>query len=148
MSSGGGIGQIAKLTGAGQLFDLTIGAQRRQAAAQREQGAISTATQQARDAANLRQQAREERVQRARILAASESQGAGSRTVGATSALGTQVASSQSNVLGQQASVEAINRQSNIISKAQLDQALGKAIISTATTAFNAGGGFDNLFKG
>lgn len=136
---------VAVVVGTG----VSVAGQAKAASAQREAGRVSAASQKVEDASRLRQQARQARIQRARIAAAAEASGAGesSAEFGAISALQTQVASNVARVSGQQKTTEALTRLSGDVAQGRTTQALGQAITSVGSFAFSQTGGFDNLFK-
>lgn len=125
----------------------SISASQRQARLAEEAGEVSTASQKIEDAAQLRKQAREARVQRARILQASETTGSGSRESGAISSLSTQLGEQQGRVAGQQATAEGLSGLNTGIAKAGVTKSLGQSVQSIGSYAFEKTGGFDNLFK-
>lgn len=117
------------------------------AKAQKEAGQVQTASQRVEDAANIRKQAREARIQRARILQASEASGGGSRESGAISSLSTQLGEQKGRVAGQQATAQTLGGINQRIADSQTTQAFGQVIKSAGSFAFDRLGGFDNLFK-
>ncbi len=119
----------------------------KQARLQKEAGAVSTAAQKAEDAAQLRRQAREARVQRARISQQAETSGGGSREAGAISSLSTQLGAQQGRIAGQQATAESLSGINNQIAQAGVTKAVGQALQSVGSYSFEKSGGFDNLFK-
>lgn len=120
----------------------------KQADIQEEAGEVQSATQQAEDASRLRVQARQARVERARILQASETAGGGSREGGAISSLSTQLSANQARVSGQQQSADILGGLSQDLAQTQVTKAAGQTIQSIGVAAFDKFGGFDNLFKG
>lgn len=129
---------------------VSIDATRDAAKASKERNKVQTASQKAQDSASLRQQARQERIRRAKILQAGENTGtSGSgREVGSIAALRTQVSANEARVAGQQNTAEGIGELNQDIADSQVQQALGQGIKSIGSSAFSATGGFDNLFKG
>jgi len=117
--------------------------------ATKERGEVQSAEQRNRDAAALRQQAREERIKRARILQASEEAGTGgaSREIGAVSALRTQVSANVGRIAGGQRTAAGISDLNQDIASAQAQQQLGAGLTSVGQFAFSEFDGFDNLFK-
>lgn len=116
--------------------------------ARKEANAVSSASQKNEDAARLRQQARAARIQRAKILQASEAQGGGSRDSGAISSLSTQLGEQQGRIGGQQKTAQALGGLNQDLANANTQAAAGKVISSIGMNAFETSGGFDNLFKG
>lgn len=127
---------------------VSISAQAKQERLQEEAREVTSAAQKIEDAAKLRKQAREARVQRSRILQASEAAGGGSRESGAVSSLSTQLGEQQSRVVGQQQTSEALGGINQEIASAQTTKAIGQTAQQIGTQAFQTTGGFDNLFKG
>jgi hypothetical protein len=124
---------------------ITVDASRKAAKAQKEQGKVQAASQKIEDASRLRKQAREARIQRARILAQSEATGAtgSSAQGGALSSLGTQLNTNVSRVAGQAQTADALTELNSDLADAKLQGAYGSAIASVG----NAGGGLNNLFE-
>ena len=129
---------------------VSLDASRDAAEASKERGQVASASQKNRDAAAIRQQAREERIRRAKIAQVSVATGTSgsSREFGATSALQTQFSASAGNVAGQQKTAEGISGLNQDIADANVRGAAGGALKSLGSMTFNAAGGFDNLFKG
>lgn len=129
---------------------VSIDATRDAAKASKERNKVQTASQKAQDSAALRQQARQERIRRAKILQAGENTGSGasSREVGSIAALQTQVAANVGRVEGQQKTAEGIGKLNQDIADSQVQKGLGQGIKSIGSSAFSTTGGFDNLFKG
>ena len=119
------------------------------ASARKEQGKIQTASQRNEDVSRGRKAARQARIKRAQIEQAAEGLGTtgSSSTANAVGSLSTQVSENKARLEGQQLTAQAISRQSQKASDAQVTQALGSGISSVASSAFSATGGFDNLFK-
>jgi len=118
----------------------------KQARLQKEAGAVSTAAQKAEDAAQLRRQAREARVQRARISQQAETSGGGSREAGAISSLSTQLGAQQGRLAGQQATAESLSGINNQIAQTQELAAFGGALTVLGMSS-GAAKGFENLFE-
>lgn len=137
------VGAVAAVVGAGVQFK----ASRDVASAQRERGKVVGAQQRGEDRANLREQARQERIQRARIAQAAETTGGGSREIGATASLSTQVSANVGRIRGQQTAAEGVSDLNQDIASAQVQKSLGAGIQQIGTTAFTTAGGFDTLFK-
>jgi len=121
--------------------------QRDAAKAQEEIGEVNTASQQSDDRAKLRTQARQSRIQRAKIEQAAETSGGGSRESGAISSLSTQLSANVSRVSGQQQTALGISKLSGDVADARLLSAAGGAIKSVGAAGFQNAGGFDNLFS-
>ena len=119
------------------------------ASASKERGKIQTASQRNEDVSRNRQAARQARIKRAQIEQAAEGLGtsASSSTGGAVGSLSTQVSENKARLEGQQLTAQAISKQNQNVSDAQVTQAFGGAVSSVASAAFSATGGFDNLFK-
>tara|TARA_R110000851_G_scaffold165758_1_gene310815 strand:- start:356 stop:787 length:432 start_codon:yes stop_codon:yes gene_type:complete len=119
------------------------------ASASKERGKIQTASQRNEDVSRNRQAARQARIKRAQIEQAAEGLGtsASSSTGGAVGSLSTQVSENKARLEGQQLTAQAISKQNQNVSDAQVTQAFGGAVSSVASSAFSATGGFDNLFK-
>lgn len=127
---------------------ISVSASAEQAGLTKEAGKITTASQKIEDAANIRRQAREARIQRARILQAAEESGGGSRESGAISSLSTQLSEQKGRVAGQQATAETLSGINTGIAKAGVTKSLGGVVKAVGSFAFTESGGFDNLFKG
>lgn len=129
---------------------VSVSANRKSAAAQKEQGKVQGASQKIEDASRLRKQAREARVTRARVLAQSEATGSSgsSREGGALASLGTQLNANIGRVAGQAQTADALTGLNSDIANAQVQAAVGSTISSIGMTGFQGQGGFDNLFKG
>lgn len=136
---------IAFVAGTAISVDANKASQR----AQKRASAISNAAQKNAGRAALRTQAREARRERARILQTSENLGTGgsSKEIGASGAIGNQVASSFANVGAQQLAASGITQQNNKAASANLTAGYGQVISNVGQTAFAATGGFDNLFS-
>ena len=115
---------------------------------QKEKGEVVSATQRSEDASRLRVQARQARVERARILQVSETAGGGSREGGGIASLSTQLSANQARVSGQQQAAQVIGSINQDIAQTQVTKAVGQVVQSVGSFAFAEAGGFDNLFKG
>lgn len=115
-------------------------------ATQKEQGRVSAAAQKIEDASRLRKQAREARIQKARILQASEESGGGSRESGAISSLGTQLGANQGRMAGQQNTANTMTGLNQDLANSNKNIALSNSIKGLGMQAFNTAGGFDTLF--
>jgi len=129
---------------------VSIDASNKASSAAKEKGRVMSASQRIEDAATMRKQAREARIQRARIAQASENIGTGgsSQELGAQSSLSSQVGANTARIGGQQLVAEGITSLNKDIASAQTQGAIGQGISSLGSTAFSATGGFDNLFGG
>lgn len=127
---------------------VNVVGQQKAASATKEAGRVSNAQQKTNDAAALRKQAREARVQRSRILAQAEATGGGggSGAAGAISSISTQLGGSVANVAGQQNTANAITSLNQDAADARVLSAFGQAASSLGGQAFQATGGFDKLF--
>tara|TARA_R110000823_G_C15952958_1_gene502551 strand:- start:30164 stop:30595 length:432 start_codon:yes stop_codon:yes gene_type:complete len=138
------VAAIAVVAGAAIQYD----ASRTQAAAQEERGRVQSASQKVKDRSNLRQQAREARVQRARIQQQAEATGTSgsSKEGGALGSLSTQLSASQGSVAGQANTANVVTGLNSDIASAQKQAALGSLVQSAGSYGFEKTGGFDNLF--
>lgn len=138
------VAAVAAVVGLG----ISVASTAKSAKLQKEAGKVSTASQKIEDAANIRKQAREARVQRSRILQSAETAGGGSRESGAVSSLSTQLGEQQARVAGQQQTAQTLSNINADIAQTQVTKAVGQTVQSIGTFAFDKTGGFDNLFKG
>lgn len=137
------VSAVAAVVGVAISADASMDAKE----AREEANAVSSASQKNEDAAKLRQQARAARVQRSKILQASEAQGGGSRESGAISSLSTQLGEQQGRIGGQQKTAQALGGLNQDLANANTQAAAGKTISSISMNAFETSGGFDNLFN-
>lgn len=137
----------AVLAVAGTLYSAKQGSDA--ASAARERNRVATASQQNQDTAALRRQARQARIQRARMLAASESIGAGgsSAQTGGVASLAQQSASGAANIASQQHTAGVIGGLNQDIAGSQQRAGYGQVVSGIGNQVFQAKGGFDNLFR-
>lgn len=136
---------IAFVAGTAIQVDSNKAAQR----ASKRASDTSSAAQKNADRAALRTQAREARREKARILQTSENLGTSgsSKEIGASGAIGNQVATSFANVGAQQLASAGISRETQKISDANTKAGYGAALAQAGSFAFGKSGGFDNLFS-
>lgn len=128
---------------------ITIDANKASQRASKRAAETKTASQKNADAAALRQQAREARRERAKIVQISENLGTSgsSGEIGATGSISGQVASSFANVSSQQMAAAGITAEQNKAADANLKAGYGQVLSSVGSQAFSATGGFDKLFS-
>lgn len=136
---------VAFVAGVAIQVDANKASQR----ASKRRSQISTASQQNADRAALREQAREARKQRARVLQASENLGSSgaSREAGAISSLTQQQAQSFANVSAQQLAAAGISTENQKIADANTKAAYGQTLQQVGSSAFGQTGGFNSLFS-
>lgn len=136
-----GISAIVGLAGAVASADAAA----KSAAAQKEENDITLAQGKIQTLESRRQKVREERIRRARIIAASENTGTGSSSgaAGAVGALSTNLSGMVASASGQSKANEGINKQNQIATDA--DQ--NARTISAFTGAIQGGlGSFKTIF--
>ncbi len=128
---------------------ITVDANKASQRASKRRAETVSASQKNADAAALRQQARETRKERARVLQASQNLGTvgSSKEAGAIADISGQQAASFSNVSAQQLASAGISAESQKMADANTRAGYGQVISKAGAFAFSETGGFDSLFS-